>query len=263
MVDHSAMKLGKRRARHDPRVPMLSKYTTRLPAPPAQEDYGSKLSHLGMMLNDKLGDCTCAAVGHVIQEWTTYAQKKPLVLPDDTIEQLYEAVGGYVPGQPSTDNGAVEVDVLNYWLANPVQGNVLQAYAAVEPGNHNGIKDAVYIFGNAYIGLQLPVSAQTQDVWAVPPGGAVGPGAPGSWGGHAVPAVGYDARGLTVITWGALKRMTWQFWDAYCDEAYALLSPDWIEATGKAPPGFDLAQLTRDLNELKNAVSKAKAIKHI
>jgi hypothetical protein len=80
---------------------------------------------------------------------------------------------------------------------------------------------------NCYIGLALPISAQNQDVWAVPPGGSAGEGSPGSWGGHAVPIVAYDSRGLTVITWGATKRMTWQFLDTYCDEAYALLSQDW------------------------------------
>src|SRR5437660_11284609 len=65
-VDHSNMKLGKRHARHDPRVPMLARYTVSLPAPPAHVDYAKKVTSWPMMLNNKLGDCTCAAVGHVI-----------------------------------------------------------------------------------------------------------------------------------------------------------------------------------------------------
>ena len=86
-------------------------------------------------------------------------------------------------------------------------------------------------------------------MWAVPPQGTSGPGAPGSWGGHAVPVVAYDPRGLTVITWGKALRMTWGFWQAYCDEAYGILSPDFL-AKGKAPNGFDLATLKSDLAEL-------------
>ena len=43
-----------------------------------------------------------------------------------------------------------------------------------------------------------------------------------------MPVVAYDVRGLTVITWAEAKRMTWTFLDAYCDEAYAVLSADWI-----------------------------------
>jgi len=66
-----------------------------------------------------------------------------------------------------------------------------------------------------------------------------------------VPVVAYDANGLTVVTWGALKQMTWGFWQAYCDEAYALLSPDWLKANDVAASGFDLAQLNADLNALK------------
>jgi len=259
MTDYTKVKLGKQTAHHDKRVPMLSKYTTGLPAPPAKVDYTAKITNLGMMLNDKLGDCTCAAVGHCIQEWTAEAQKQQVILPDQTILQLYEVVGHYNPNNPNTDKGAIELNVLNYWLANPVAGNQLSAFAALEPHNHQEIQDAVYIFGNCYIGLALPLTAQTQTVWTVPPGGPNGQGAPGSWGGHAVPIVAYDQRGLTCITWGELKRMTWQFWNAYCDEAYGLLSPDWVDA-GKTPAGFNWQQLETDMADIRQAFPAGKAI---
>ena len=66
-----------------------------------------------------------------------------------------------------------------------------------------------------------------------------------------MPVIAYDASGLTCITWGALKQMTWAFWDAYCDEAYACLSKDW--AAAKAPSGFDWAALDADLGGFKQA----------
>ena len=43
-----------------------------------------------------------------------------------------------------------------------------------------------------------------------------------------------------------VKQMTWAFWQRYCDEAYCILSPDFLHA-GKAPNGFDLAALKADL----------------
>ena len=259
MTDYTKVKLGKQPAHHDKRIPMLSKYTATLPAPPSAITYDSKITNLGMMLNDKLGDCTCAAVGHCIQQWTAEAQTKEVVLPDQAIEKLYEIVGHYNPANPSSDKGAVEIDVLNYWLGNPVQANKLSAFCALEPQNHQEIQDAVFIFGNCYIGLALPLSAQTQTVWTVPAGGATGQGAPGSWGGHAVPIVAYDQRGLTCITWGELKRMTWQFWNAYCDEAYGLLSPDWVKA-GRTPAKFDWQQLEADMSALKSAAPAEHAV---
>jgi hypothetical protein len=45
--------------------------------------------------------------------------------------------------------------------------------------------------------------------------------------------------------------MTWGFWDAYCDEAYACLSRDW--AAARAPSGFDWAALDADLGGFKQA----------
>lgn len=254
------IKLGKAPVRHDSRTFQLAKYlpATAIPTPPASEDFSKKVTQWPMMLNDNLGDCTCACVGHMIEQWTTYSAAKPTVLPDNTIEKLYEAVGGYNPADPSTDRGAVILDVLNYWRKTGVSGDKIMAYASLEPHNHDQVKDSVLLFGNCYLGVQLPLSAQHQTVWSVPPGGATGQGAPGSWGGHAIPVVSYDARGLTVVTWGALKRMTWQFLDAYCDEAYAVFSTDWINKVTKLTPDkFDLAALQQDLKIINEASAKS------
>ena len=85
--------------------------------------------------------------------------------------------------------------------------------------------------------------------------GSTAPTRPGSWGGHAVDVVGYDEAGLTVVTWGALKRMTWAFWGRYGDEAWCVLSPDFL-ADGRSPQGFDLEALQRDLALVTEAVDE-------
>ncbi len=254
------VKLGKGPARHDPRTLQLAKYIppTAIAPPPAKEEWAKRVAQWPMMLNDKLGDCTCACAGHMIEQWTTYASKT--VTPADAaVLKAYEDVGGYNPADPSTDNGAVILDVLNYWRKTGIGGRQILAFAAIEPKNHTEFMDSVVLFGNCYIGVALPVSAQTQAVWAVPPGGPTGQGAPGSWGGHATPIVSYDMRGLIVVTWGALKRMTWGFLDTYCDEAYAVLSQDWIEKTNLAPNNFDLTALQADLQQITAAAGAAKA----
>ena len=249
MPQHALPKLGKQPARQDPRTLQLAKYLSpTLPPPPPQIDHSKAVATWGMMKNDTVGDCTCAAAGHLIMEWTSLA-KDPVVPSDASIIDAYAAITGYNPRTGANDNGANELDVLKYWRKTGIDKRKILAYIALEPANHTHVEDSVSLFESCYIGLALPVSAQKQTVWSVPPGGPTGPGAPGSWGGHAVPVVGYDSRGLTVITWGAPKRMTWSFWTAYCDEAYALLSMDMLDA-GKAPNGFDLKTLQADLANL-------------
>jgi hypothetical protein len=125
--------------------------------------------------------------------------------------KAYEAVSGYDPRTGENDNGAVEIDVLNYWRRNGIGGRKFDAYVALEPRNHEHIRDSIHLFGGCYVGLALPVSAQRQRTWTVPPGGPTGPGAPGSWGGHAVVLVAYNPRRVTCITWGEEKQMTWAF----------------------------------------------------
>jgi hypothetical protein len=256
-IDPRKLKLGKDVARHDPRTLLLASYITpALPAPPATFDLSSKVgSSWGMMDNDQIGDCTCAAAGHLIMEWTANAGKKMVAPTDKQIVAAYSAITGYNPVSGANDNGASEIDVLNYWRQTGIAAHKIGAYVALEPTNHNHIMDSVYIFEGCYIGVQLPISAQAQvqnhQPWSVPPGGPTGDGKPGSWGGHAVPVIEYDARGVTVVTWGALQIMTWSFWEAYCDEAYAILSSDYLNGKQEAPQGFSMQQLQADLADLK------------
>lgn len=255
-IDTRKLKLGKQTARHDPRTLLLASYVTpSLPTPPASFDLTTKIKSWGMMENDQIGDCTCAAAGHLLMEWTANAGKKTFTPTDKQVVAAYSAITGYNPTTGANDNGAVEIDVLNYWRQSGIAGHKIGAYVALEPANHNHIMDSVYIFEGCYIGLQLPISAQAQtqnhNVWSVPPGGPTGDGKPGSWGGHAVPVVAYDSRGVTVVTWGDLQRMTWSFWETYCEEAYAILSNDYLTKKKTSPQGFKLNQLEADLHDLK------------
>jgi len=253
MVNHAAMKLGKKAPRHDNRTLLLANYLKHdvLPPPPPSLDYAAKsgIKSWGMMANDSIGDCTCAAAGHEIMLWTALAGR-PVVPADADIVAAYSAITGYDPNDPNTDQGANEIDVLNYFRNTGIAGHKIGAYFACEPANIDHVKIGCDLGVGVYIGLALPLSAQTQAVWSVPIGGARGRGAPGSWGGHAVPVVAYDAHGLTVVTWGQLKRMSWRFWQDYCEEAYVIASTDYLDGSGKAPAGIDWAALQADLAAL-------------
>jgi hypothetical protein len=54
--------------------------------------------------------------------------------------------------------------------------------------------------------------------------------------------------------------MSWQFFDAYMDEAFAVLSGDWISTkVGTSPSGFDMAALQKDLAAVTSAQGAAAA----
>ena len=152
------------------------------------------------------------------------------------------------------------LDVLNYWrkagFPHGTGHDNVTAFVALEPKNDIQVKDAVYLFGNCYIGVALPdFAVNAPDMlavpWTVPAKGPVGDAAPNPNNGHCIPAVAYDDHNLYVVTWGVLKTMTWQFYDTYMDEAYAVLSKDWISGKlHKTPEGLDLAQLEKDLTAI-------------
>jgi len=162
-IDPRKLKLGKQPARHDPRTLLLASYVTpALPTPPASCDLTGKVNSWGMMANDQIGDCTCAAAGHLLMEWTANDQNKMFTPTDKQIVAAYSAITGYNPATGANDNGAVEIDVLNYWRQSGIAAHKIGAYVALEPSNHIHIMDSVYLFEGCYIGLRLPISAQDQ-----------------------------------------------------------------------------------------------------
>lgn len=245
MADHSQMRLGRKAVKTDSRTLRLARYlTASLPPAPPAKDWTKGVANWGMMLNDKLGCCTIAAAAHAIQIWSANTAGE-VTLPDAQVLHYYEKWDGYKPSDPSTDQGGVELDVLNNWQKGGFDKHKLFAFADPAHTNLEQIRQTIALFGGVYIGLSLPITAQTQAVWDVVPNGGAN-AAPGSWGGHAVFVPSYDANGFTCITWGELKTMTVAFWDQYVDEAHALLSHDWLAAKG-APSGFNLAELQADL----------------
>jgi hypothetical protein len=248
MADHSMMRLGRKAIKTDTRTLALARYlTTALPAPPATADWTRGTTEWGMMLNDKLGDCTIAGVAHAIQVFTANTGTM-VTVPDAAVESYYGQWDGYVAGNPETDNGGCELDVLMDWKQDGFASNALLGFADPEPGNLDEVRQSIALFGGVYIGLSLPLTAQKQDVWDVEWHGGDN-AEPGSWGGHCVFVPKYDEKSFTCITWGQLKTMTVEFWKSYCDEAHTLLAADWLTAKG-APSGFDQAQLEADLKAI-------------
>ena len=247
MTNHAQMRLGRKAVKTDSRTLQLARYLrAELPAAPASADWSHGITDWGMMLNDKLGDCTIAGAAHAVQAWSANLGQE-VTLTDQQVLAAYEQWDGYVPSDPSSDQGGVELDVLTKWRQQGLSGHSLIGYAAAAVKNLNEVRQAIALFGGVYIGLSLPLSAQSQTVWDVAKGTN---GKPGGWGGHCVYVVGYDAGGFTCVTWGALKKMTVAFWKKYCDEAYVLLSQDWIGSKGTSPAGLDLQQLQADLGAI-------------
>jgi hypothetical protein len=207
-----------------------------------------------MFLNDQLGDCVIAGAFHLIDQWTTYATGQMAPLTDAQALAAYEAVGGYNPSDPSTDQGCDMVTALNYWRKTGFAGHKIAGYAQINTDNPTEIAQAIYLFGNVYLGLAMPLTAQNADSWFVSPGSLNGNGSPGSWGGHCAPIVGFSRAtnnaGLTVVTWGQTMSMTWNFLNLYSDEMYAVISTDWINQAGKSASGFAYSALLADLAEI-------------
>jgi len=244
--------LGKKPKRTDKRTLKLATYLKpeRLTLPPPALDWGHD-SPYPLYKNDEIGDCTCASAAHQVITWSMASgQSSPLPTNGDVVT-AYSAVSGYDPKTGANDEGAVMLDVLNYWRRTGIGGHKILAYVEADRTNIVELELAMHLFGGLYVGLALPIVADSQPVWTVTDAEFEGPATPGSWGGHAVHLDQYDAFGPKVRTWGKRQKMTWQWLLSYADEIYCCISTDWIGKSGLAPNGFDLVQLERDIKTVE------------
>jgi len=186
-----------------------------------------------MDANDSLGDCTIAALAHADTVFNGLVGKRK-ILAKPVVVKLYMHLTNGV------DSGLNELDVLNYWQSNTVDGDEITAFASIKPKNHIHVQQAIQLLGGVYLGFQVQ-----QD--AIKEFDAGKPWTPGPLtnDGHAVYAVAYDAAGVTVLTWGNTQKATWAWWDECVDEAYAIVPP-----SGAVPAGLDIAQLKADLAQV-------------
>ena len=255
MVDRSNLRLGKGAAKFDHRVRSFDRYTTsRLPAPPESVNWLGTRTDWGMYLNDQLGDCTICGMVHGLQVVTQDANV-PYNPTDNDALRYYEVIDGFNPNDSTnTDNGGILADVLAFVTKHGFCGQHLAGSCSIDFRNQLHVMQAIDLFAHLYVGVQLPISAQTQEVWDIPPGTNMDDHnwAPGGWGGHCVSVHAFDKDGVTCITWGAPLKITWRWWNAYADEAFGLLWYDWIKAkTGLSPSGFDIKELLADTIALR------------
>lgn len=245
--------LGKLPPKRDSRTIKFKTYLTEAHAtPPTSADYTKAVrkQRWPVFANDHLPCCTCSAAGHMIQVWSANVGKER-ILPDAAIIRAYE------PYQSDVHKPRKHLlDILNHWRKKGIGGHKILGYAQLQLRNRTEVKQAISMLGACYIGLALPDFAAHPPTlthfrtarWTVPRKGRSTSSAPRRKNGHCVAAFKYDSENLYVVTWGKAKRMTWDFYETYMEEAFAVVSR---EFTTKRPSvksaHLNLTDLKRDV----------------
>lgn len=256
------VKFGRRQpVAHTPRLRLADYLKFSLPQPPASCDYTAKAAAVlaDILLNDSLGDCVIAGGYHIVGVETGNAGTA-FHATDAQITKDYSAIGGYVPGDESTDEGCDETTALDYWAQHGfANGTKILGSLVVDATNKAEVQVAMFLFENLMFGVGLP------DAWISPFPSASGftwdvNGDADPSNGHCVVGVGYNSSGVQIDSWGMIGTMTYAAVAAYAGskgggELHVALSPDQLaKGMTKAPNGVDWAQLIVDFNSMGGKV---------
>lgn len=241
-----------------PRLKLGRFLTAGYPLAPKVVDYLSRVPSWPMFGNDEWGDCVWADFGHTIQADTAYGTGKAVTVATDALLKGYSDVTGFdpnagAPGQNATDQGTVIQDGLSYWrktgirLPNGTMHRIL-AFAQVDHTNPDEVNAALNLFGHLTLGINFPGTAMDQfdqgKPWDVVKGARIE-------GGHAINLGGETTATVDqVVTWAKVQAMTPAFWRKYVEEAWIVITPEWVNAAGTSPEGLDVAALNSAFTDL-------------
>jgi len=228
-----------------------------LPAVPLSKnvDRASQVSEWPMYVNDQLGCCTIAAAGHMFGAWNVYAGRAEVLFSDDEIIRAYSACGGYVEGDPETDQGCVMADVLAYLQSEGLRDTTGQlhriaGYASFgNPADETLLGQVLDVFGSVYVGFNVQAHMMDEfehgDVWTWERGDQL-------VGGHCVPLQRREPAAsrhgiLDYVTWGTVQHADFGWQANAVEEAWAVVTNDWLEANGETAEGLNLTQLLSDM----------------
>lgn len=244
-------KFGKKAAVTDHRVPRFAMVQKRLIIPPPSANWYAAVGNWEMLGNDQLGDCVQAACLHALLQFSTYASRPMVPTDQDAINNYKQQ--GYVPGDPSTDNGSYVLGptgVLPYWHTTGIECggviNKLGAFLQIPETNPLACKQGIFAFGGCMIGMNLPEyivgPAETPYVWDVQGSGPVAiAGGHEVWDDGYLSVVGEDL--YEFVSWGERFRMTKAFMLKYVDEVAVLYDRASLNTQGFDARGLPESEL--------------------
>ena len=129
---------------HDYRLPVP------MPTPPPTCSYApAAMAALKQVyMNDQLGDCVIAGIAHLIGIFTGNSGQLADQFTSTQIVDLYSAIGGYIPGDDSTDQGCDERTAMAYWQQTgaPAGENKITGWVSIDGKDPLRVKQALWLF---------------------------------------------------------------------------------------------------------------------
>lgn len=195
----------------------------------------------GMLGNDQVGNCTIAGAAHLDMAWNVEVGEHNTIPSAAEDEKEYFSMTG---GQ---DTGLAMTTVTTKWVKKGLFGYKVKAAAPVAL-TQIALKQAIQFYGGAYIGVQLPDSAQSQFIQGSPTTWSIVANSPID-GGHCIIGAGFTPAGMLCVSWGQILLAEWSWIAKYMDEAYVIIPDQFVEAK-KGPSVLDLSALEADYKKL-------------
>jgi hypothetical protein len=217
--------------RHDPRLLKLDlghfdelAKAAPLPDLPAAKNFGDRVEDRDPLGNIDNGDCTVAALGHLITHLCVLNGIPSPVTAAEIVRIYYQLSGG-------VDSGLYLYDVLEYARTVGICGVKISGHATFDWTDRKLLATCSGAFGGVIVAAAMPSVIWEQDIWDVAPGSR-------NAGNHAIYRPGHSPGLGNYVSWGERHDATeaWERRQVY--EAHVVYVRDL-----PAPSGLSTARL--------------------
>ena len=261
------MRLGKQGHVEDERTLMMANFMLDIHVP-EQYDFDKRRAAFPSRMwgNDAYGDCVIAGRCNHLMRLERVEQRRTVPLYDDDAVSEYKRLTGCQSAGDANDTGLVVLEAMRDWRNDGMatdgrfgirsaRNYKIAAYGELNPQDRNQLRNAIYTMHGIHLGFWLPIAAQrmtNNGLWDYNGEGG-SEWQEGSWGGHLVYSKAYDADGLEILTWGMKVKVTNNFIEKYCDEAWAVV--DSLDSW-RTKQTIDVAALEQRLQEISGKVNE-------
>jgi hypothetical protein len=238
-VPASQVRLGRLPAKSSPKALMLRSFLRKAVTVPKATNFWTKRAGFTdeSWGNLDYGDCTIAKQANMFRRFERLEQRRTISIAPNEVIAKYQQMTLELYG--GGDTGAYETDALDRsrranTCLRDARGHALliDAYTRVDAYDHDAVREAMFLSGGKGLAvcLNLPLAFASlngrDEAWDIPTTQPLtGEWMAGSWGGHSMWAIDYNAFGIQLEhTWARPEQwLSWRAAAAYMDECHVVI----------------------------------------
>jgi hypothetical protein len=230
VLNPNKVRLGKKPYKHDSRTLSITEFVSPDIVTPAKFDFDKGRAEFPLTLlgNEKWQSSVIVSEANQLVRLARIEERRTLEISSRVVTNRYKKLSGSRVAGDQLDAGISVLDSMKDWRTG--EGwkigdytHRIFAFGELDPQDFDLLRRGIFALHGIHLGFWLPKAVLFMESYWDYNGEKGDDWKPGSWGGQLAYAKAYGLTGIEILAWGQKFRVSDNFIDRYCDEAWAVI----------------------------------------